>query len=406
MLLVLVIFSTYLVSCKDDEKVKVSNSNFTVTIENVFTGKDYFVSGVTNVIMPGMSESFTFNAGKGYYLSFATMLVQSNDLFYAPNPNGIALYDTNGTPTTGDVTNMIDLWDAGTEVNEMPGMGENQPPRQSGENTGTDENGTIKLIADVSDGFMYPSTSDIIKIDLTHDGGTMFTATITNISNTSTLETPLAPGVWVVNTSAQTPIFETGMAASSGLERLAEDGNNTNINNDLNATSGLVSPFAPGTYGINDAVFTVGMSASSALEGLAEDGNPSGFTNIYNTPVGASDPGPIFPGESYSFSFSATDGDVLSLATMLVQSNDWFIGANSIRLFNTGTALSGDITSMIKLYDAGTESDEYAGAGNNQPPRQSAANTGQEENGTIATEMGTDNVPSISDMVKVTISSN
>ena len=39
----------------------------------------------------------------GDYLSFATMFVQSNDLFYAPEPSGIPLFDGE-TPVDGDMT--------------------------------------------------------------------------------------------------------------------------------------------------------------------------------------------------------------------------------------------------------------------------------------------------------------
>jgi len=79
--------------CNDDDDVTIITRSFTVTIENVFEGKDYFNNGTTGLIEPGMSESFSFNAGKGHYLSFATMFVQSNDLFYAPDENGLPLYD-------------------------------------------------------------------------------------------------------------------------------------------------------------------------------------------------------------------------------------------------------------------------------------------------------------------------
>ncbi|MFT5247462.1 MAG: hypothetical protein ACI943_002212, partial [Gammaproteobacteria bacterium] len=72
-----------LTSCKkdkDDEEISGPRT-FTVTVENNFEAKDYFNSGTTGLIMPGMDESITFNAGAGHYLSLGTMFVQSNDLF-------------------------------------------------------------------------------------------------------------------------------------------------------------------------------------------------------------------------------------------------------------------------------------------------------------------------------------
>tara|TARA_R110000744_G_scaffold130281_2_gene237932 strand:- start:302 stop:1375 length:1074 start_codon:yes stop_codon:yes gene_type:complete len=357
--------------------------------------------------MPGDSESFSFDAGEGHYLSFATMLVQSNDLFYGFDEMGIPLYDENGNALTGDITAMVSLWDAGTEVNEEPGVGANQAPRQTGPDTGADENETVKRITEVNDGFAYPNVSDVIKVTLAYDGGTEFTATIENVSGSASITTPLAPGVWVVNGAEQTPLFTVDNTASEGLERIAEDGDNSILDADLTLESGLVSPFAPGAYDINNAVFVIGESATEALEALAEDGNPSGFSNIFNIPVGASGPGPIFPGESYSFEFTASEGDVLSFATMLVQSNDWFIGTNDIELFNNGIPTTGDITNRLELFDAGTEVDEYAGAGNNQPPRQNGADTGAEENATVGVEETAGaHVPLIADMVRVTITAN
>ena len=43
-------------------------------------------------LMPGNSYEFTFEAQEGDYLSFATMLVHTNDLFYSPSDMGIALF--------------------------------------------------------------------------------------------------------------------------------------------------------------------------------------------------------------------------------------------------------------------------------------------------------------------------
>jgi len=383
------------------------SANFTVTIENVFEHKDYFANGTTGLILPGEYEEITFNAGVGHYLSFATMFVQSNDLFFAPSAYGVALYDDMGNAVTGDITEKIYLWDAGTEMNEEPGTGANQAPRQAGPNTGMNENGTVELIADVNDGYTYQPVNLTIKVMLSHDGGTQFTLKLMNISDTCDLPTPFAPGSWVINNAEQKPLFAKGEAASEGLERIAEDGDVSVLDPILTEKSGLVSPFAPGAYGINDPVFTTGMAASDAFEALAEDGNPSGYSNVFNTPDGASDPAPIFPMDSYSFEFTAEAGDVLSFATMLVQSNDWVIGAHDIELFENGSAISGDITAWAKIIDSGTEVDEYPGAGANQPVRQSGANTGMDENGMVEMEMDLPAiVPEVSNMVKITITAN
>ena len=401
-LIVFAISAFFFQACEDGDDMKPTQG-FKVTIENVFEGKDYFTSGTTDAIGPGGMYSFSFNAGKGHYLSLATMFVQSNDLFYAPAMDGIPLYDGSGNAVTGDMTAMINLWDAGTEVNEEPGAGPNQAPRQSGPNTGMDENGNVML---VNDAYTYPDDEDVIMLSLAHDGGTEFTATIKNVSNAGAFQTPLAPGVWVVHSEDQTPLFMSGSAASAGLEGLAEDGNNVDIASELDDNSGLVSPFAPGAFAIfasDNFLFMDGQVASPELEALAEDGNPSGYTTAFNTPVGGASPAPIFPGESYEFTFNASDGDMLSFATMLVQTNDLFIGPMGISLFTNGQPISGDITSSMKLWDAYTEVNELPGAGNNQAPRQSGPNTGTDESGHVMEVSDGFTYPSISSMIKVTI---
>ncbi len=61
--------------------------------------------------------------------------------------DGIALFDDMGVPIEGRVTRQIDLWDAGTEVNQAPGIGVDQAPRQAGPDIGADEMGIVQLIA-------------------------------------------------------------------------------------------------------------------------------------------------------------------------------------------------------------------------------------------------------------------
>lgn len=112
---------------------------------------------------PGTAYSFTVKAHEGERLSFATMYVQSNDLFYSPGNDGLTLFDMSA-PLEGDVTSRIHLYDAGTEVNEAPGAGPNQPPRQRGPDTGPSEDRPVKRIGETMDGFTYPETSAVITV--------------------------------------------------------------------------------------------------------------------------------------------------------------------------------------------------------------------------------------------------
>jgi hypothetical protein len=123
-------------------------------------------SSAAGPIGPGGRYQFSFNAVAGDRLSVATMFVQSNDLFYAPGANGIQLFGESG-PVLGDVTSQLQLWDAGTEVNQRPGVGEDQAPRQAGPNTGTAEGGTVGL---VNDAYTYPDTADQIQLSVLSAG--------------------------------------------------------------------------------------------------------------------------------------------------------------------------------------------------------------------------------------------
>lgn len=120
-------------------------------------------------IAPGGAFEFEVNATQGQNLSFATMFVPSNDLFLAPGSEGIALWE-DGSPVSGDVTDEVTLWDAGTEPNQEPGFGPDQAPAQSEPNQGDDEGGVVRPVSDVDDGFDYPAVSDTIRVTVTPQG--------------------------------------------------------------------------------------------------------------------------------------------------------------------------------------------------------------------------------------------
>src|ERR1051325_5769611 len=173
----------------------------------------------------------------------------------------------------------------------------------------------------------------------------------------------------------------------------------------MTASNGQKFPFAlsPGMFVLSDksaALFSEGKPArKNGLEMQAEDGDPSGLVSslmamhhssnlhgVFNTPVGTVASGPILPGDSYEFTFTAASGMNLFMTEMFGQSNDWFYapGRNGITLFDDkGMPVSGDISDQFYLWDAGTEKDEEIGIGPNQGPRQKGTNTGEDEHGVI-----------------------
>ena len=115
-------------------------------------------------LMPG--DSYTFEVEAGHNLTLATMFVQSNDLFYAPEPSGISLFE-DGDPLSGDVTDELVLWDAGTEQNQEPGVGADQAPRQDGTDTGPEEMANVRPIENVMDEYEYLDTSEVVEVTVT-----------------------------------------------------------------------------------------------------------------------------------------------------------------------------------------------------------------------------------------------
>ena len=372
-----------------------ADNEFEVSIGNISQLPEFSSVGVFNTpdgaaapgpLAPGSTYTFSVSAAPGSKLSFATMFVQSNDLFYAPGAAGIPLFDADGMPISGDVTDQVMLWDAGTEVNQGPGVGGDQAPRQAGPNTGADEGGMVQL---VNDGFAYPNIADVLSITITSTSDTEFMVSISNISADATFL--LAPGVWVVH-SEDGPIFTAGQPdRMEGLEALAEDGDPSGLAASLDVRAGVPVILAPGVWTVHtedDPLFTAGQpdrgeglealaedgdpsmlamalegrtgvpvilapgvwavhtedaplfttgqaDRAEGLEALAEDGDPSGLaaalemdsvdsSGVFNTPTGASDPGTVTSGSSYGFMVNASPGSMLSFATMFVQSNDLF----------------------------------------------------------------------------------
>lgn len=424
---------------------------FRVTIENIAPVTLYTDSGAFAVpvgsedpgpLLPGAAYEFEVNANLGQRLSFATMFVQSNDWIFATGADGLALYSEDGTPISGDVTSQIGLYDAGTEIDQTPGEGADQAPRQAGPDTGADDPDTAVRAVDTD----RPAVDELIAVTVTPGTDGVFSVRIDNISDSSSFATPLAPGAFVIHAEGE-PLFTIGEAdRGEGLAALAEDGDPSGLADHLSTGVGLgvPLPLAPGVYAVltgmgeemmeetDDAmteetddemmdemaggarlIFAHGEAdRGEGLEALAEDGDPSGLVEsltghasvgavgAFAVPVGESDPGPLLPGGTYEFTFEAHAGDYLSFATMFVQSNDWFFAprADGIELFPGSDAISGDITELILIHNAGTEVDEPIGFGPNQAPRQAGPNTGEDENGVLSAVDLT-----ASDFVKVTI---
>ena len=318
---------------------------------------------------PGGAYEVEVMAEPGQNLSFATMLVQTNDVFLAPGESGIPLFDADGEPLAErDVTAMVSLWDVGSEANEPPGAGPNQAPRQAGANSGGAE-GVVRVFDGSTHALPLPAA--LIGVDVAENGGT-YTITLTNTAPTSgTLLSPFSPGVYALHASTAS-IFMEGGTASAGLELLAEDGDPSVWANELEAIDGV----SAATFGT----------------------------------------GPVMGGDSVSFDATPTmAAPVLSFGTMVIATNDAFFALppSGITLVDaSGTPrpaaeVQAEIRSRLAIWDAGTEIDQIPGFGPDQPQRGGADVGADDPNTMIRRHADSTNLlADISNIVEVTVVSS
>jgi hypothetical protein len=393
-------------------------------------------------LAPGQAYEVTFTAGKGHKLSFASMFGASNDWVFGFDPGGLDLY-ANGAPVAGDVTAKVSLWDVGTEVDEEPGVGPHTGPKQSTSADGpgaVDPNNKVRKVPATitlpgGGTFTVPAVSAMIKVTLTPTPGSRaIKLRIENVSNdASTLMTTMgaqpvriSPGVWAVAAGGE-PFFSEGMPdRGKGLEAIAEGGAIATLAGTLPPLTGVATGISPGVVVVHPAgmpIFALGQpDRAQGLELIAESGNiatlasaltsmpPASASSVgtFTTPVGAAGPGPAGPTGAYQFEVRAKPGDRLSFVTMFGWSNDWFFGTPELGLplfDDAGTPVAGDLSAMLKLYDAGTELSEEPAVGPNTGPQQAAPTDGPADSDTNVREVpGTSYATPVTQHLKLTIS--
>ena len=107
-----------------------------------------------------------------------------------------------------------------------------------------------------------------------------------------------------------------------------------------------------------DPLYTLGQPASEALAKMAEDADatdllaawdPETNGNVSEAMLLALDDGPIPPGKTVNTHFQIEDGNkLMSFASMLVSTNDAFIGASGLNVSQSRTV-------TLTAYDAGSE---------------------------------------------------
>lgn len=402
-----------------DDDPTASSRDFTLRIENVArwtvlkTGTQATrTTGGDGPAGSGEAFEIRFTAGDHQFLSFAAMMFESNDWFFAPGPEGIPLY-TDGRPTSGDVTSYVRLWDAGTEYDQEPSVGDatggRQPSRTTGEPDPDINVREVELTTRLGDGrtFVRPEVADMIRVTLTPGADQQFTLRIQNVSGTNTLITSwgprplrISPFAWAIH-EQPAPLFTPGEPArENGLELLAEAGLPDTLGTALRNVRGYASALSPGLFVVHEGpapLFALGEpDRGLGLEQLAEDGDPEPLRAAFAADL----PGgvfafdtfgtePIGPGETVEATFHAGPGDYLSFAAMFRMSNDWFFATRpeGIALFLDGSPVNCDVTSDVILYDLGTEADEELNVGPNTAPQQLEPGAGRPDRFTEVREV-------------------
>ncbi len=172
---------------------------------------------------------FTFTVPEGANsakMSFVSMSSISNDWLFAPRGSGINIFNNDGAAITGDITNQILLWDAGTEEENEATRGGGSPELRA-----DDDNANVRVVeADVS---------EYLKAEITNYNASnrTFTLRIENLRGEFADPDPIriSPGVLVVHND-NNPFFTEGAAdRGDGLQLLAERGNFSELLESLNA---------------------------------------------------------------------------------------------------------------------------------------------------------------------------
>lgn len=131
----------------------------------------------------------------------------------------------------------------------------------------------------------------------------------------------------------------------------------------VNLTLGQpLSPIAVIAHGADQRLFTIGEAASPGLEQLAESGDNSELIAQFDARASVSGDTPLGPGASTTLTLELDSDDTsatfLSVASMLVNTNDAITGLNAIDV--SGLAIDEALSFNSVAYDSGTEANSEA----------------------------------------------
>jgi hypothetical protein len=119
------------------------------------------------------------------------------------------------------------------------------------------------------------------------------------------------------------------------------------------------TPILSATHNKKMQIFSVGMPASEELAMLAEGGNTAPLQAILDDSYFVKDTyvteGLLLPGQSVTYSINGKKPLNLSLAAMLIPTNDTFVSLNSVKLPKKHHE---ELVYFAHAYDAGTETND------------------------------------------------
>lgn len=293
------------------------------------------VGGAPGPVMPGQQVQFTLTPSAAYpAFNLASMIGRTNDAFLAFPGAGVRLLDAQGrlrdaAAVEADLRRLLVVWDAGTEANQVPGVGPNIAPLQGLPNTGpADPIDTVRRYGDSTNDLAGPMAGGFARIAVRAiDQRGTYEITLTNTSG-GAFPGRLSPVLSVLHRGGE--LFRVGAPASDGIARMAEDGQTDGLAREL-MSRGRVT--------------------------VAQGGIPTG-------------------GE-YRFTVQADAANrFLNLFTMVVPSNDAFLAfdAQGLELVDAqgraraASAIEADANRLLVAWDAGSEANQGGGAGPDQPP--------------------------------------
>ena len=202
------------------------------------------------LLKPGQSYTQAFNTfNNDSYLSIVVKRVLANDQFLAFSDEGLPLFNNAGTPlfeNKTDVSQYLLLWDAGTEINQRPGLGKGQI-LNGNYRLGVDPE---KNVREYQHDYFGPSVnaSELALVTLEYigfeQGSYQFNVELENRGANYTVNPlchdtqseMLSSAVGVVH-GPGAPLFKAGHPDyGQGLEQLAEDGDVIPLSQSLNIT--------------------------------------------------------------------------------------------------------------------------------------------------------------------------